>query len=456
MVNGIRISHLEVENGTINLQGRDSMAHTFSLHDLNLELDSLSLSREGWDYGSLELGASLEDLSWPLPDSIHHIRLGQLHFSSEEKSLIAENLKLLPRGHDSIDFRARIDLPRIALRGFSLEDLIRSRRVQLESIDLSEPDIRLVGKLETKAPRKVNTSFFDGLYPVIKPWIKLISANQIGVQGARLVQVGLDNTMIQHIDGLSIGLQGFELDSIPQSQLMRARDIRLEADEYEFRLNDDYALKGKGLWLSTLSRFFQTDSLQLKPLNERASYALTIPSLIIEGLNANAAWFDRDISVQKIHIAQPLITARRPPQKEASQLASLAEKDLYSFVSGALKRLKVDELEMEDGQLSLRLADDPRAAPFTASKVALWIKDFVLQPNRNNNRPFNAADVRLSMDADEYAFTLPDSSHQVLLHSLRISTADSAIIVDSLRFRPLMPGRHSSLTMLAPRCLFTA
>ena len=451
---GIHISRLEVEKGTINLRGRDSMAHTFILHDLDLELEDLDLNEEGWDYGSLELGASLEDLSWPLPDSVHYIRLGQLHFSSEEKSLIAENMKLLPRGRDSSDFSARVDLPRISLRGFSLEDLIRRRRLQLESIDLSEPDIRLVGKLETQAPQKLNASFFDEIFPILKPWIRLVSASQIGVQGARLVQVGLDNKLIQHVDGLSIGLQGFELDSLPRAQLMRSRDIRLEADEYEFRLNDDYVLKGKGLWLSTLSRFFQTDSLQLSPLHNKAPYSLAIPSLIIEGLDANAAWFDRNVSVKKIHVAQPIITARQVPEKEASQLASLAEKDLYSFVSGALKSLKVDELEMEDGQLSLRLTDDPGAAPFTASKVALWIKDFVLQPNRDNNRPFNAADVRISLDADQYAFTLPDSSHQILLHSLRISTADSAIIVDSLRFKPLLPNMQSSLSMLAPQVSF--
>jgi hypothetical protein len=235
---------------------------------------------------------------------------------------------------------------------------------------------------------------------------------------------------------------------------MRARDIRLEADEYRFRISDDYNLEGKGLWLSTLSRFFQTDSLPLKPLHAKAPYAVTIPSLIIEGLDANAAWFERDIAVKKIHIAQPQITARQLPKQEASQLASLAEKDLYTFVSGAVKRLRVDELEMEDGRLSLRLADDPRAAPFTASKVALWIKDFVLQPNRNDERPFNAADVRLSMDADQYAFTLPDSSHQVLLHSLRVSTADSAILIDSLRFKPLLPDEQSSFSMLAPQVAF--
>jgi hypothetical protein len=326
--------------------------------------------------------------------------------------------------------------------------------LQLESIDLSEPDIRLVGKLEAKAPRQLNTSFLDELYPLIKPWLKIVRAEQINVNKARLIQVGPDNRLLQHVEGLSIGLQGFMLDSVRKAQLMRSRDIRLEAEAYHFKLGEEYVLKGKGLWLSTLSRFCQTDSLSLEGSDKKMPYEFTIPSLIIEGLDANAAWFDRDISVQKIHIAQPQITANELPTTEANQLANLAEKDLYSFVSGALKRLTVKELEMEDGRLSLRLSDDPRQKPFRASNVALWIKDFVLQPNRNIKRPFNAADVRLSMDADQYAFTLPDSSHQILLRSLRVSTGDSAIIIDSLQLQPLKSGSQSSLAMLAPQVSF--
>lgn len=449
----LQIGHIEIEEGKLSLSGGEAYKHTFVIRDLNLKMDSLLIDSTSWRYSDLEMEASLADLVWPLADSIHNIQLGSLSFSSENKSLTAANLKLQPEGFDSLDFRAHINLPKLALRGFQLEEFLQKKELRLSSINIDIPEIRLIGKPpSSNFSSGTTTSLLDKLYPVIRPFIKRIKADQIQVKDARLVQYGLDNKKLRLIEGLNISLEGFDLDSIKRKQMMRSRDIRLEADAYSFNLGEDYELRGKGLWLSTLSRFFQADSLQLIPRRPSSPYEISIPSLIVEGLDANDTWFNKQVIVEKIHIAEPDILVRRAPDVEANTIADLAEQDLYSLIAGTLKGIEVKELEMEGGKVRLNFQE---AEPFRAKDAALWIKDFRLRPGQNStSRPFNAADVRMALNVDQYAFTLPDSSHQLKLQGLRVSTADSAILIDSLSLVPLRSNTASSLTMLAPSVAF--
>ncbi|MFK7970635.1 MAG: hypothetical protein AB8F95_09715 [Bacteroidia bacterium] len=446
----IDVDELAIEGGTFTLRGRKE---ALAIRDLSLVLDGLHIADSSWRYERLEVGASLEDLNWPLPDSLHQVTLGSLTFSSTDESLIAQNLNLKPLRYDSTTLQASVAVPRLSFDGLQLQDFFQTKKLHLERIEIGTPDIRLVGQAEEKPfSRELSRDFLDALYPKIEPFVKSLKAEEIAIQDARFVQYSHSNQRLRQVEGLDIALKDFALNATSNQKILHSEDIRLEADAYYLMIGDDYELSGKSVWLSTLSRFFQTDSIKLRPQHPRAAYDIEVPSLMIEGLDANEAWFDRKIAVQKIHIAEPAVAVRRAPGIEAANIADLADRDLYSLISGKLNSLEIKDLELEGGTVSVKL-EEGNKAPFTAKDVGLWIRDFKLAPNQNKEdaRPFNAEDVKLALNADTYSFTLPDSSHQVQLQGIQVSTADSAIIVDSLMLHPLATSTAAdNLSLVAP------
>lgn len=467
----LNIGKLEVREGTFRYVpeakgGKGTFEATeIFLNIKNFRLDSATrvFSDRSFFAEEIEMGADIRDYQIVTADSLYELEVGKIGVATHRSEFLAGDISLKPliqkwiRTNPDLAKKtslAAIELPRLRVEGINLHELYFDRKVQLEALRMIEPALTLVkGNEQEDWFESKNPLGLTALEKQIMPYVKGFQIEEIEVTNGSVHQKEswTDSSEFVSIQGLNVALRHFDLDTSTRNKLLRADDIRLEVEKYDLELiPQTYRISGNNLWLSTQSRFLLTDSLQLIP-GPRAYevaqkgdkgppdvYRLSLPSLAIEGVDANQAYFERKLEVNKIYLGGPQIKLTNYPQVEREQVSALAKSDFYDLISAQLKSLVVNDLEVDEGQFFFNTDNEANQNAFSVKDIGVQVTNFRLDSTTRQRAklPFYADDINVSIDVEGYSFVLPDSNHQVTIGEIGVSTKDSIIFASAIRFNP--------------------
>lgn len=467
----LNIGKLEVREGTFKyFPQEEGDEGNFEATDIflrikNFKLDSATkvFSDRSFFAEEIELGADIRDYSIVTADSLYELVVGKIGIATHRSEFLAREISLQPllkkwvqtdSSQRKATSLAAIKLPRMRLEGVNLHELYFDRKVQLEALRLIEPEITLVkGNDQEKWFESKNPLGLLVLEKQIMPYVNGFTIEEIEVINGSLHQKEswTDSSRFVSVQGLNGALRHFDLDKNSRNKLLRSDDIRLEIEKYDLELiPETYRISGNNLWLSTQSRFLLTDSLKLIP-GPRAYevaqkgdagppdvYEFSLPSLAIEGVDANQAYFERRLEVNKIYLGGPQIHLTNYPQVEREQVSALAKSDFYDLISAQLKSLVIKDLEVDEGQFFFNTDNEANRNAFSVKDIGVQVTNFRLDSTTRQraNLPFYADDINVSIDVEGYSLVLPDSNHQVTIGEIGVSTKDSIIFASAIRFSP--------------------
>lgn len=465
----LNIGNLEVREGTFKYFPQDE-GDTFEATDIflrikNFQLDSATnvFSDRSFFAEEIEIGADVRDYHIVTEDSLYELAVGKIGVATHRSEFLAGEVLIKPilanwsQGNtqqEASPFIAAIKLPRLRLEGIDLHELYFKRNVALDAFRLIEPELVVVkteeqvNLFESKKPLGLL-----GLEKEIMPYLKGFRIEEVEVidGSIRQLESWTDSSQFASIEGLNGGLRNFTLDPESRNKLLRSDDIRLEIEKYDLEIiPETYRISGNNLWLSTQNRFLLTDSLKLIP-GPRAYevaqkgdagppdvYQLSLPSLVIEGVDASEAYFERRLEVNKIYLGGPQIRLTNYPQVEREQVSALAESDFYDLISAELNSLVINDLEVDEGQFFFNADNEANRNAFSVKDIGVQVTNFRVDSTTRQraNLPFYADDINVSIDVEGYSLVLPDSNHQVTIGEIGVSTKDSIIFASAIRFSP--------------------
>jgi hypothetical protein len=148
------------------------------------------------------------------------------------------------------------------------------------------------------------------------------------------------------------------------------------------------------------------------------------------------------------------------PQVKREQVSALAKSDFYDLISAQLKSLVISDLEVDEGQFFFNTDNEANRNAFSVKDIDVQVTNFRLDSTSRQraNLPFYADDINVNINVEGYSLVLPDSSHQVTIGEIGVSTKDSIIFASAIRFSPTTQAyqkpdslRHNLYDLYIPR-----
>jgi hypothetical protein len=251
-----------------------------------------------------------------LPDSLHWLEAGRLHFSANDSMFSARDVQLYPDAGrrapaDKLIIRARI--PEVKLSGLDYQNLA-SDSLQLHKLQIYQPYIELLQPAVAAAtPKKTSTD---------KPENKLLSlmaADSLLLREGTLVlrkASGADTSRFE-LNNIYVTAAGFQYDSIQkhnQQRLLYSDHLVAGMKNYSALIGDGlYELQAREVGISSENNMTWADSIRLTPTLDRNSFArrkgietdqFTFRNhrLQVENLDLQKMLYEKSFIADKIHL----------------------------------------------------------------------------------------------------------------------------------------------------------
>ncbi len=486
----VNLNHFKLVSGTFYLNDvRTIPSQEFQAHNINLSVNDLQLEdlvqldrRYPFRASDIAYDVYIRDYRLTLPDSSYSINLDQLYISSKENVVKADTVSIYPVRKEFPDSNQfNILIPNLILSGIDLEKVYKTRRIDVDSVWILFPGVvqqSIVDVLTKDSSLQEGSSLKKptdiDLFQHIEPYLEYIkidylTAYQANFQQNKLVTGNKVPSPVYPI--LNLTFHHFLLDSsahISPEHMFYAEDIEIEIEDYTFPLADSvHELGIRGFSYSTEAQSLYIDSIVVHPKADtmsELSLHIDLPKTYIESINLYDIWEYKIAHLSCITIDAPNISANihseslrsqhatsevsgeslnRPsalPLESESKVAadSLPKIDLYKLIHPYLYELTIDTFLIEDGRITLH-DDDHRFEDVYARDIVFSITEFEVDSiaHEITDRPFYANDISLGFDIQEYTLTLPDSSYQIRLKDIGITTADSMLYADEVALIPM-------------------
>lgn len=456
----LNIGQIGITDGLISVYLPQNKA-PFMAKDIHLDIQQFIISpyTHHWMqapfYASdFDLDFNIDGYSFILPDSSYSLQASRLSFSARDSTLEVDSLLVLPLYSDSsalsTSTKVFVGIPRIRLKGLDFYHAYFQHEVNVDSLWVLDPGLQL--RNMGKKSSTFDISYLDSLelYPFISPLMNKLSIGFLTFEDAIISRQIVDSTSTRntHLPQISLTLDHLEVDST--SKLIGKRF--LYADNFKVHLNNIYQplpdslhhLAIKNISYTSADKHIAIDSIQLTPLVYDSTiktnvYNITTPHIRINGLDPLELYTNKQLALNDVQIIQPLIHLLNHPEEVKKDIDSLAQANLYDFISEYLHNLEIQNLVVTEGELYLRNWGDKPENAFHADDLLVIMKGFRLDSTSwaNPYNPFYAQDIDIDMDANNYSFVLPDSTYILQIGSIGMSTEDSILSAFDISLIPL-------------------
>ena len=436
--------HVSVSDLTLDSLYRSNLAEWITVGEVNMEMD-------------------LNDYSFVLPDSSYVIQTQRVGISSARSEIYIDDFRLHPN-YRTYQLKQEagiaqtnlfeVTIPRIQIGGIGIQKAWLENKLDIGSVRFINPHFYQLSQVEEDSLKKNRHLLTPAaLYQKISPLFSAVGIGGVSIEQAsyeRLTQLG-DTTRRASIDGVGLYLQNLKLDSLTikeEPRLFLSDEIELKVDTFNIWLSkNNYLLTGGRTEISTFKKRLLFNDIRISPVARKWEEAkrtgadvmeLFVPSMNIEGIDAVQAWYEEILDVSTIQISRPRFALTNYPKIQKQKVDSLARADLYLLIDDYLKSLTVRRLNVNEGQFLFNPENEANTLGYQASDLNIRIANFKLNPQarRRQDNPFYADDIDIELSIQDYSWMLPDSSHALAINHIGISTADSAIFLDSVQLIP--------------------
>ncbi|MCB0840609.1 MAG: hypothetical protein KDD99_28275, partial [Bacteroidetes bacterium] len=113
---------------------------------------------------------------------------------------------------------------------------------------------------------------------------------------------------------------------------------------------------------------------------------------------------------------------------------------LYLLISDQLNSLQIRSLMVLGGKFDFNEKNYLTENTFLVDDIMILIRNFQLDSaaRAKTDNPFYADDIDVSININDYSFTLKDSTYSIKVGNIGISTADSSILAERIEITPLI------------------
>ncbi|OQY05602.1 MAG: hypothetical protein B6I20_00745, partial [Bacteroidetes bacterium 4572_117] len=259
----IELRYLKLENGKFHLSlNKDSVRNTTHYGFISVKLDHFLLNKKEFEqktrlFYADDVQILVDDYRVKLGDGIHVMFADTLYVSTKESLLKAKTVGIKPdielpqylSGLKSNYYY--INAPEIQFKDFNISNLYFNQDIEIQSITVNSPDIKLINKLIGKKTSFNNESKEIDFYKLMKKKLKSVSIKTLDFTNAKFKFYYNSHleTPLYEIGNYNLSLTGFFLDQYAkddQSRILYSKNIQLNISNFLAHLKTNSHLLSAG------------------------------------------------------------------------------------------------------------------------------------------------------------------------------------------------------------------
>lgn len=343
--------------------------------------------------------------------------------------------------------------PNIRFGGLSLFQLVFRQRLELEEVQINQPELTIHGK-QSNSEVNPNTisSVLQELKPLVTKTFKSVKIVKIELNHASFDFYSLlgDTRKWSNADDISIGILNFYTDSIllPDiNRLFNADDIYLKMNNYRNNLGDSiHSLSAETVIYSLKKSQIEARNIELKPINTaisiHAKYNIFVPSLKITSKHIKEFYRNNSIPIDSLILSDAKIKFWPGKMPEKVKLENIGEFDLYELIKDEFSSVSIKNFRLNHAQLMLFKNSSDSTSQQELKNITINLNDFKLDSvsMQDTSRIFYSRNIDFS--ASEYELTLGDNIHRISVGNLDLSTNEKSVLVKNIQIFPIRTNRN--------------
>lgn len=462
----LRIGHIRVTDGYFNFyyNPTDTKGRT-AANSINVALSGFYLDEEVYKtntniFYSQSIEISANNYQLRLNDSIHTVRVGQLWLSTAQSEIVAKNVSVQPlqyENEEAIPDSAnifRFSMPQISIIGFNFSEAYFNQLLSVEHFLLEAPELNIVYRKTKDKDKENNNSEIVSerkinLYQLIKGKLQSVFVDTFLLNNAQVrLYKNISDTSFYDIGSLSVTLNRFFVDSAEATQtskILYSDEIELQMNNLSMQLADNvHLLSAEKLHISTEQSLLSATNVELKPASNATGYSqnyyhISVPQLDIRGAQFHEAYHKKEMKITDFILQQPRVTIRSYRDLDDKQEKRQVNFDLYQLTSSYLRSLYIRNIALNNGFFDLTNFQDGEKEAFSSGRLTLQMSDFLLDSELSITDKFFYAN-NINIEFNDYSLKLHNNVHLLNAGTVRLSTANSEILIENFTLEPTFEG----------------
>lgn len=386
-------------------------------------------------------------------DYLYTITYDKMSFNFVKGELTIEEMSLSPNRklfYDSLSKRwatknqvFEASIPKIAVRGLNLYDIYTKQAVVLKGIHVEKPSVTAFMNYQTPEEGE-GTDTIRAPVSILSERVKYFLASRIKLSEAKFQAYTLkeDNIFTWNIKDISADAINLLIDSAslqPNSQPFTLEDLHITVRANRLELpNSPYTLGFSNLEFSTYGGLLDVNDFQIECSKEGkrqvanggkySVFECEIPFLKGRGVDFRAAYFNREIQMQKFFLENPNIRVYRKGSTKGR-----SPRSIYPKLSKVVKGVRLQQVFLNDASLATHwLPKVSGGMPSTIRHISGSLKEFKVNQATHESRVrfFYIDEADLTIRG--YKQALPGREHALSANEIQISTEKESLLLRGL------------------------
>ncbi|HZL08613.1 MAG TPA: hypothetical protein VFC65_01340 [Prolixibacteraceae bacterium] len=344
--------------------------------------------------------------------------------------------------------------PNIRFGGIKLAQLIIRKRLEIEEILISQPELNIHGKQISPGDQKNNTTaILQELMPLVTKTFKSIQIDKIELANASFDFYNLlgNSKKLSNAENITIGILNFYTDSVLLPDLTKmfdAEDIYIRMQNYQNKLADSiHAISAESVTYSMKRSYIEAHNIELKPLHQELSvknrYHIIVPLAKITSTHINEFYRNNAIPIDSMILTGAKIEYWPGEMSKKLNLHTIKDLDLYDLIKNEFTSVRIENFKLRNAQVKLFRTQTDITSQQELKNITINLEDFLLDSTslEDTSRIFYAKNIDFS--ASQYELTLGDNIHRIRVGNLDLSTREKSILVKNIKLYPLETGNNT-------------
>ncbi len=372
-------------------------------------------------------------------DKLHKLLIDEIALEPTDSVILIKNAKLitLPNSltKDSVETKLNIDAKLLKINGIDIYKAWLNKEVKLKNILLDEPNINLTVNTLTRKKEKPKLNI-EKIYQLINKQIKSLAFDSLNIKKASFALYEKNKKRPTYkIDKLNATLSEFLLDSTAiarQNTILFSKDLMLDINGLQLPImKQSHRLKAGKLYASLSKRSLIVKGLEIMPTNKPNSTRLNINCKQIKLTRLNYL-----NAIKKGYIYTSEISVNQADMDIAKDISQSPKRKSPPKVLNKINYLRVNKINIANSKIKFRQTAQDTLKTFLASNFNISVNKIVI----NKNDFSNPKDIALLLSKDfklnlkNFAFQTHKNPNNVKIDSLYLSSSDSLLFVNKLKF----------------------
>ena len=417
------IRNIIIPNGNFNWinHTKNEKTTTFD-NDFSATLENFRLNKNELNKKRLlfsdNFDLSVKDQTFLLSDSVHILRAGEIYLSTKNSKISINSGLLYPvittPKFKNLNTTFQVSIPSLDITDFDFRDAFYSRKINLRSLDINNPQFKVYTKSE--GGKTLDLQKYTLPFPA---FMNALYFRQFRINNGEFITY---KTTGIHANAQS----SFKADLIipniavtknPENKANITSDNMLgQISNFITPLENSHTLKIKTLKFNRSKKNLLIEGFEVNPLSKNSldnNFLLRAPLIKLDGFNYYDALKNNDLKFTTVEIDDPQISIEVNDSVNGGKIEQAKSLDLFPFIEPYVNSLQVNKLRLLNTDLKVN-----------------WLKKQLI--NKKINFTFNEVDISENnpannlLNSKEFEISVTDL-HQKSKNNLYDFRVDSLI-----------------------------